>query len=439
MVSLLAGLNAALLRLGALAPVHSVPLADLHGALMIFGFLGTAICLERAVALQSGSAVPAPPTRPSLPRARVLAYLAPLAAGTGGLLALAQVVAPEITTHLATALGSHATDPTVTAPATTRLLPGLAWCAAMVGLTAIYTVVWFRRQRSVALLVQLLGSVCGLCGIALWTRGLPVAHIVVWWLAFLVLTIIGERLELARISFLSRGTEPRVLAESLVLVLSLPLTLAAPEWGYALLGLSLGALVLDVGWHDVARRTVRLSGLPRLAGACMLTGYAWALVPALMWLIAGPALSGHPYDTVVHALTLGFTMSMVLAHAPIIVPAIARREIPYHPVMWVVWGLLEVGLLVRVVAGVRASEGAWRLGGTLGVVALLTFLVTTLGLVTLTSHRATAHSRDVRMSTPDEGEAALVDARERRDTVQGSSTTTPADPATAPGDRERRS
>src|SRR5665647_1313765 len=53
-VAVLAGLDAALLRLGAVAPVRSEPLAAVHGVLMVYGFLGTAIMLERAVALRSG-------------------------------------------------------------------------------------------------------------------------------------------------------------------------------------------------------------------------------------------------------------------------------------------------------------------------------------------------------------------------------------------------
>ena len=52
-VALLAGLDASLVRLGALAPIASTSLGTVHGLLMIYGFLGTAICLERAVALQS--------------------------------------------------------------------------------------------------------------------------------------------------------------------------------------------------------------------------------------------------------------------------------------------------------------------------------------------------------------------------------------------------
>ena len=67
-VSLLTGLNAALLRLGMWAPVDSDRLADLHGPAMTLGFMGTLISLERAQALRSP-----------------LAYLAPALLGAGSL------------------------------------------------------------------------------------------------------------------------------------------------------------------------------------------------------------------------------------------------------------------------------------------------------------------------------------------------------------------
>src|SRR5690606_16201430 len=65
--SLLAGLWAGLLLLGVPLPAGE-PLAGSHGVFMTPGFLGTLIALERAVALGAG-----------------WAYLAPAAAGAGGL------------------------------------------------------------------------------------------------------------------------------------------------------------------------------------------------------------------------------------------------------------------------------------------------------------------------------------------------------------------
>src|SRR3954463_12700357 len=70
-VALLAGLDAALLLLGLPAPVTAARLPEVHGVLMVLGFVGTLIALERAVAVS-----------------RAPAYLAPALLGAGGLLLL---------------------------------------------------------------------------------------------------------------------------------------------------------------------------------------------------------------------------------------------------------------------------------------------------------------------------------------------------------------
>lgn len=57
---ILMGLNAALLRLNLPAPVNGAELAALHGPLMLVGFLGTVIALERAVAARTPWAFLAP-------------------------------------------------------------------------------------------------------------------------------------------------------------------------------------------------------------------------------------------------------------------------------------------------------------------------------------------------------------------------------------------
>ena len=259
-------------------------------------------------------------------------------------------------------------------------------------LTAIYCYVWARRQATHAVLIQLMGALIGLGGILLWWRGLETPRAVPWWLAFLIVTIVGERVELARLAFASGSTERRIPAESAAPMVGLTVALYSPAIGYPLIGLSLGVLMSDTAWHDVARGTVRMSGLPRLAAVCMLSGYAWALVPALMWAIAPPAFDGYGYDAGVHAITIGFVVSMLLAHAPVIIPAVARREVPYHVAMWVPFAFLQLSLLVRLLAGAREAPYPWRLGGTLGVVGVLLFVGTTL---TVTIRQARAASREI--------------------------------------------
>lgn len=116
-----------------------------------------------------------------------------------------------------------------------------------------------------------------------------------------------------------------------------------------------------VGWlasHDVARRTVRSSGLTRYLAVSMLAGYAWAGIAAAVWLTSGSVGDGARYDAVVHAVFLGFTISMVMAHAPVVFPVVTGRRIAYHPVLY----------------GPVALRHARQVGAVLNIVALVGFV-----------------------------------------------------------------
>src|SRR5512134_3657249 len=94
-----------------------------------------------------------------------------------------------------------------------------------------------------------------------------------WWIAFFALTIGGERLELSR--YLKRP--PWVRRSFAVLVSLLAITPLAPPVLGALLVLLAAWLVL----FDLARVTIRQSGLPRYVAACLLAGYFWLAVGGL--------------------------------------------------------------------------------------------------------------------------------------------------------------
>jgi hypothetical protein len=111
--------------------------------------------------------------------------------------------------------------------------------------------------------------------------------------------------------------------------------------------------------------------------ACaMLAGYAWLAVAGALWLVAGPVLAGRGYDAALHAVFLGFVLSMVMAHAPVILPAVLRRPLPYRPVMYVPLVLLHATLALRVLVGdARGLDVVVQVGGVGNVVALLLFVV----------------------------------------------------------------
>jgi hypothetical protein len=327
-ICLLAGLDAGLVLLGVGAPVSTARLARVHGMLMVLGFVGTLICLERSVALRHRAG-----------------FVAPALLGVGGLL----LVAP-----LPLAVGQSV------------LLAGT------VAMAAVYLPLW-RRQRDEAVLVEILGVVLAVGAAALWLGGTAMPLLVPWLAGFLVLTIAGERLELARIA-MGPGAGTALVLLTAGVMAGVVAALLWPRAGSSLLGL---ALLCLTGWlvrHDVAWRTVRAEGLTRFMAASMLGGYAWLAVAGVIWLL-GPARDGYGYDAVAHATFLGFTLSMIMAHAPVIMPAILRRPLPWHPVLWVPLALLHASLLVRLYLGdAQRLERAWQVGGVLNVVALLAFV-----------------------------------------------------------------
>jgi hypothetical protein len=328
-VALLAGLDAALLLIGVPAPVTTSRLPHVHGMLMVLGFVGTLISLERAVALR-----------------RWPGYAAPVLLGLGGLLLVSPL--PLVAGRVALLLGAAA-------------------------LVALYVPLW-RRQRDDAVLVQALGAVLATGAATLWLGGVAMPDLAPWLAAFVVLTIAGERLELARLAMGPGAGRPLVLLSS-GLAAATVAALLLPDVGAVLMGAALLALVGWLAHHDVARRTVHAPGAPRFMALSMLGGYAWLGVAGGTWLLGGAATSGARYDAVLHAVFLGFTISMIMAHAPVILPAVLRRPLPYHRVLLVPLGLLHCSLVVRLWWGdALGSTAAWRAGAVGNVVALLLFV-----------------------------------------------------------------
>ncbi len=327
--SLIIGVGAGLLRLGWAVPRPAADLAAFHGPLMVSGFFGTVISLERAVAL-----------------ARRWAYLGPLAAGAGG---------------LALILGA----PIEVA----QLLLALCSAVLLAGSVSV-----FQRQRALFTFTLAAGAGCWLLGNLLWLAGFSVYEVVPWWAGFLVLTIAGERLELSR--FLPPSPVAQRVFIAVLAGLTFGMALHAQLFGAALLALALWLLR-----QDIARRTVKDKGLTRFIAVCLLSGYAWLALAGTVMLGAGLAPGSATYDAALHALMLGFVFSMVFGHAPIIFPAVLRVSVPYHPLFYAPLALLHLSLAVRL-AGDAAASFEWRsAGGLLNAAALVLFILNTVAAI----------------------------------------------------------
>jgi hypothetical protein len=333
MLTMACGMWLGLVRLGWNLPLPWPDQLIAHGPLMVCGFLGTLISLERAVALGAR-----------------WGYAAPVLIAAGALLLDLGPV------------GS--------------LGPLLITLGSIVML-AIFAVVW-RRQPAVFIVAMALGALAWVVGNVLWLGGAAIFHVVFWWLAFLVLTIAGERLELNRVlrpTSFARATF--VVATALILA-GVAAAVRWPEPGIRMVGVGLIAMTGWLARNDVARRTVRQQGVTRFMAISLIGGYAWLGFGGGVAAATGVAMPGLVYDAMLHAVFLGFVMSMVFAHAPVILPAVLGIPLPYRPAFYLHIGVLHASLALRIVGDLSEGLGRWRVwGGLFNAVALVIFMVNT--------------------------------------------------------------
>lgn len=331
-VALLAGLNSSLSLLSLPPVAQGTNLEDFHGPLMVLGFVGTVICLERAAALNKSAG-----------------YAAPALSGAGAIVLVLS--------------GSGF------APA---WMGQALLTAAYVALIVLYLPLW-RRTRDDAIAIEWAGALSAAVAAGLWWSGVSVPNLIPLLSAFILLTIMGERLELSRIAVIKSA--PLMALSTAVLAMAIS-TLIIPATGYRLLGLTLIALITWLGVNDPATRTRNVPGLPRYMAVLLMTGYAWLLVPASIWLVFGQVTSGTLYDAALHGMFLGFTMSMIFAHAPIIFPAVVPIRMRFTATFYLPAALLYLTLAIRIFIGdVFGITQAVQIGGVGNIVAVLAFVV----------------------------------------------------------------
>ncbi len=329
-LSLLAAIWAGLARLGWNLPVPALSFPANHGPLMIVGFLGTVIGLERAVAI-----------------AKPWAYGAPIFAA---LSAIAQMVDFPVLWG--------------------QILAGIAGAL----LISVFAFLWLQQHENFLLAIGM-GAVLWLIGILLWLGSSPVHRVAPWWVGFLVLTIAGERLELSRLMRLSVWSRRGFFLAIGLFLVGLFVSLVFFVTGIRLAGVGLGAIALWLFRYDIAWRTVRQTGLSRFMAVCLLSGYFWLAVGSLLWIIfSGVFTAGPRYDAMLHAVFLGFVFSMIFGHAPIILPSVMGVSMPFQGLFYVHLVVLHLSLFLRLGGDLALWSASRMWGGLLNAVAILIFL-----------------------------------------------------------------
>lgn len=333
LISLISGLATGLGRLGISTPEIYQSVSGLHSAFMISAFFGTLIGLERAVATRYW-----------------WSYLGPLFSGLAGLslliLTQGNLVAPLL----------------------------LTIASAIFTLASVMIVL---KQPALFTITLWLAATLWFCGNCLWFWSNNLWGSIPFGLSFLVLTIAGERLELTRFM------KPRPLARKLFIGLMLLITVGSVRSALSgfgendLLGLGFAGLAIWLLNFDIARKTIRQTGITRFVAACLLSGYLWLLVGGiLLTTMMNTSLGSYQLDAAIHSIALGFIVSMVIGHAPIIFPAIMRVAIPYSDRMYVPLVLLHLSVAVRFSGDLLADQTIRSLGGSLNVFAMAVFMLT---------------------------------------------------------------
>ena len=253
-------------------------------------------------------------------------------------------------------------------------LGGLLLTLASIGALLILGVM-VRREPHLHTITMFFGVLAWVAGNFLWMLGLPIFQIVYLWSAFLILTIGGERLELSRVL----RPAPRQLhifgAIAAALFAGTVLCLFNLNWGARLSGLSMLALSLWFLKNDLATRTIRHANpLTRYIAACLFAGFLWLGLGGMLLLYFGALYAGPYYDAALHAVFVGFVISMIFGHAPIIFPAILGVPITYQRGFYVHLILLHLSLVIRLLGDLTTQLDIRKWGGFLNEIAILLFL-----------------------------------------------------------------
>lgn len=346
-VILTIGLWAGLDSLGWQFASSNDPTTAQHGPLMISGFVGSVIALERAIAL-----VIFDHKRHGIFQ-RVLSWLVPLANIAGSLLLLSP--SSNLTGH---------------------------WIitAASIGLLVIELRI-LDLTPGLHTLLKAVGAGGWAFGNLLWLSEIQFSALLPAWAMFVILTFIGERFELDRIP----SVRPWVLAvfyagTGLVIAGAL---LSPLNTDWAIRSSGLGALILAL-WlvkFDIARNSIQMTGLSRFSALAVIASFGWLGLYGLLALRFGFTAQGGIYAAEIHSLFIGFAGGMILGQTPVILPAFLGFRAIYHDGLMPMAIGLQLALAVRIFGEIVNWPAGRQWGGLLNAAIGLIYIIQLLALL----------------------------------------------------------
>lgn len=335
-ITLITAIYGGLQRMAWDLPVLNTIIPLSHGQLMVGGFLGTVIGLERAVVIK-----------------KFWSYTGPLGTGLGSLLIILDI----------------------------SLVGGALLITGGSIILILMFIRFIKNHPALHTGVMALGALMWFGGNIFWLAGYGMANVVGWWMGFLVLTILGERLELSRILNITRAKRVHFLFGVTMMVAGVVVATFRFEPGLKLSGFAMLIMALWLLLYDLARKSLRRPGLTRFIAVALITGFVWLAIGGFMAFFNGGQQAGPVYDAIIHAVMIGFVFSMIFGHAPIIFPAILNVTMKFRWTSYIPLILLHLSLLLRT----GADHAGWlegrMWGGMINGIAILLFFANTIASV----------------------------------------------------------
>ncbi|MEQ8684284.1 MAG: hypothetical protein RIE86_03285 [Imperialibacter sp.] len=341
LVGLLSGVWAGLIRIGFDLP--PVDLATLHGPLMVGGFVGTLIGVERSILSSNGKWW----LIPALSGAAIIAWLA----------------------------GFHQVAP-------------YFLIAASALLVLLQAILLLSSSPTWVTFVQFCGAICFAGGnIRLLFNPLMPA-IVPFWMGFVLCFILATRL--------SENPAKNVLMGSLIkvglVVFLVSLIVPFHLGGYYLTGGGLVAIALGMIYIEVQTDQGIGWSYEKYSFTAIMLGWFWLLTSGIGIMLWKEHIYG--YDATTHSFFVGFLFSMVFIHALAKASYLAGlSKPPFHPVLFTWLILLSVSLLLRVFAAdILHIISLKKWSGLLNGISIFGFILSLISLTLLSKHRSNHES-----------------------------------------------
>jgi hypothetical protein len=335
MFCLLSGLWSGLTRIGWNMTI--LPITAHHGAIMVGGFLGTLIALEKIIPLKK----------------KVL-YSIPVM----NALSVVFFFAGQ---------------------------PRIAIYTLIISSAALLVVFlyYFRLQRNIIYVLMSLGAISWLIGNILLLTKLFYPLAFPWWAAFALFIIAAERLELMQFLRVS-GTNKKMFI-GILASFFIGVFFSFHGAGNLICGLALIGTAVWLLRNDVIGINLKKNNLPKYVAISLLMGYVALLMTGIFFFVLSDQWLS--YDVIVHSFFIGFVFSMIFAHGPIILPGILGRSVtPFNKILYVWLAILQVSWIIRLFADVLMEMEIRKISGLLSTAAILGYLIT-MAVLTIRTRR----------------------------------------------------